>query len=70
MFTYRVEPQSVPVQKDALRVESEGEKEGDVKAKEAGAWLNSMYTPPPYCAWHAENERDEKATVVYRFSST
>ena len=40
MFTYRVEPQSVPVQKDALRVESEGEKEGEVKVNDVGVLLN------------------------------
>ena len=31
MFTYRVDPHSVPVQRDGVTVESEGEKEGEVK---------------------------------------
>ena len=39
MFTYRVEPQSVPVQRDGVREESEGKKDGEVKVNEVGAWL-------------------------------
>ena len=39
VFTYRVEPHSVPVQRDEVRVESEGENEGEVKVYEVGAWL-------------------------------
>ena len=61
MFTYRVDPHSVPVQRDGVTVESEGEKEEEVKVNEVGVLLNRKYTPPPYCAEHAENEREEKA---------